>query len=451
MTNSLVDLAVADLHKGGHRIASAIPHTATKGGTFNGKTRKRIAKHASSALRVSLRSAHRFSVTEEMRVFCRDMAFRLSTNELDALVENATPPFESAFFENIPAEGWGVLVERERWSPTDWFFPSIKSSDGPEFHRYDNSVAFAKWSTSPQKKREEAVLAEHALPNSKDHPVYFVQIISKAPGETTAPGNFGFYFCPSGFLWKPWPKSITASEEFKIENVLLRTSLPLGAIYVSAPPPQFDDTSEFETYRENLQDEIYSLPTATRKVAFSTTAFFPLYVGLEHVVEPPKPLTDLTDGGADWANRLVAQRQGVDLSESINYVKYQMLEWVRYNLGLQILCLLSTLNFDWVVDGTEPGKTGKRVRVEPDAPFNSHSEIQINLPKEKGVELALKKFHRASPLGVRRHWVRAHNRVIRKNGVPVRVIRVSEHQRGDAKLGTVTHDYVLERDHKVKA
>ena len=134
-----------------------------------------------------------------------------------------------------------------------------------------------------------------------------------------------------------------------------------------------------------------------------------------------------------------------------NRIQYIYQEWLSKKTALKILSLLSTLNFDWIVDGAEPGKTGQRVRVEPDAPFNSHSEIQINLPKEKGVELALKKFHRASPLGVRRHWVRAHNRVIRKNGVPVRVIRVSEHQRGDAKLGTVTHDYVLERDHKVKA
>jgi hypothetical protein len=40
--------------------------------------------------------------------------------------------------------------------------------------------------------------------------------------------------------------------------------------------------------------------------------------------------------------------------------------------------------------------------------------------------------------------------VIRKNGVPVKVVRVGEHQRGDAKLGTVTHDYVLERDLKTR-
>ena len=440
MTNSLIDLAIADLHKGGYKIAASISRSGARGHSiFNRKTLKKIAQKASPELRVSLRSAHRFSVTEEMQLFCKDMAFRLRETELDALIENATPPFESAFFENMPCEGLGVLVERARWNPIDLFFPSAISAPDLEFHHYDDGVAFSKWSTSPSRKKQEAVVAEHALPNSKDHPVYFVQIISKGEGTSTIPNNFGFYFCPNGYLWKPWPKITVTSEVLKIKNALMRGALPLGGV-------------DIKTWLTEEERQDYSLPIAMRKVALSTTGFFPLYVGLFYLRTEgaSKPLTDLTDGGADWMEGLIAQRQGVNSSKPINYVQHQMLEWVTDKLGLQILSLLSTLNFDWIVDGTEPGEEGQRVRVEPDAPFNSHSEIQINLPKEKGVELALEKFHRASPLGIRRHWVRAHNRVIRKDGVPVKVIRVSEHQRGDAKLGTVTHDYVLERQQKKK-
>jgi len=430
MTNSLIDLMIADLHKGARGVVSFVTSVPTSGSMFNGKTLKKMAKHASTPLRVSLRSAHRFSVTEEMQLFCKDMAFRLRETEFEALIENATPPFECAFFENMPIEGVGVLVERARWNPIDVFFPVAETSAGPELRQYDHSRQFAAWSTSPKKKKQEAVVAEHGVPNSKDHPVYFAQTVAKFPNSSVMPATFGFYFCPSGFLWKPWPEITVASEEFKIQNALLRSALALGDIEI---PPDSEDMT-------------YRLPAATRKISAATTDFFPMFVGSKYPVDStPRSREDLFEGSEN-----IAKKFGWG-NTSLNGIENCLLKTLATKEALQILSLLSTLNFDWIVDGTEPGKEGKRVRIEPDAPFNSHSEIQINLPKEKGIELVLKKFHRASPLGVRRHWVRAHNRVIRKNGVPVRVIRVSEHQRGDAKLGTVTHDYVLERDHKVKA
>jgi hypothetical protein len=414
----LVDQAIAQLSDDGRRLYLG-------NAAWPPKLKRLLRKRASRSLRIPLRSAHRFSVTEDMQEFCKNMSENLSESQFEALVENAAPPFEAAVFENMPNEGECVLVERQRWNAMDLWHP--KSAEAAVFtmqpvvrkgneneqlqqimiswyRAYDSPQAFIDTTMGTQRLKDEKKIARGATRNSADHPVYYVRkffVDTRTKPQSLEVDPFGFYFCPTGFLWhKESPSGFI--DWWTTQHVAMQRSFDV-----------FNPSRMLE-----MDPRAPAWLSHERKVCMSSTEFLPM---------------------------------SVQKNVGKNRIQYIYQEWLSKKTALKILSLLSTLNFDWIVDGAEPGKTGQRVRVEPDAPFNSHSEIQINLPKEKGVELALKKFHRASPLGVRRHWVRAHNRVIRKNGVPVRVIRVSEHQRGDAKLGTVTHDYVLERDHKVKA
>ena len=412
----LVDQAIAQLSDDGRRLE-------TWSASWPSKVKKYTRKKAAHSLRIPLRSAHRFSVTEEMQDFCADLAFRVQETELEALIENAAPPFECAVFEDMPSTNSGFLVERARWNPIDLWFPRW---DTLKANVYDQPESFMRYTKDEYTFKREQALGELGAQNSADHPVYYVQRFSINDNSRAALKGlnvdpFGFYFCPTGFLWRE-PKDINPIQETMYPY--LRSAYTFGMHHTKTGKAEFFDRDE----------KAWTPPY--RKVCMSTTNFLPLYVG--QVLSDTNPSLRVSHFYPDSTDRRKSA------------VEANLIHWSSEKVGLQILALLSTLNFDWVVDGTEPGKEGQRVKIEPDGPFNSHSEIQINLPKEKGVELALKKFHRASPLGVRRHWVRAHNRVIRKNGVPVRVIRVSEHQRGDAKLGTVTHDYVLERQQKKK-
>jgi hypothetical protein len=411
----LVDQAIAQLSDDGRRLK----HSSD---AWPLKFKKWHRKKAAQSMRIPLRSAHRFSVTEDMITFCEDLAFRLRETELEALIENAAPPFECVVFENMPQAGAGILVQRKRWNAMDVWFPMQDTLE----EAYDDPEAFGRLIVkNSQRMKAEKALATLGVPNSADHPIYSITLFWMDHDHYLSVEPFGFYFCPTGFLWRePKNRDIAdTTEQF------LRSAYAFGMHTHDA---------------ELIPLEGHTWSPAYRKVCMSTTNFLPLFIG-ESVRDK-----HIRIRGSHFFPRSRLIRDYNDM-RVVSGIEGCLTNWSREKVALQILSLLSTLNFDWIVEGAEPSKTGQRVKIEPDAPFNSHSEIQINLPKEKGVELALKKFHRASPLGVRRHWVRAHNRVIRKNGVPVKVIRVSEHQRGDAKLGTVTHDYVLERDHKVKA
>ena len=111
-----IDLAIAQLGNDGRRLSMW-------SNEWSPKIKKFWRKKAAQSMRISLRSAHRFSVTEDMQRFCNELAFRLRETELEALIENATPPFECAVFENMPNTDSGFLVVRARWDPVDMWFP----------------------------------------------------------------------------------------------------------------------------------------------------------------------------------------------------------------------------------------------------------------------------------------------------------------------------------------
>ena len=443
---------------------------------FSNKDKRLRKKHAARSLRVPLRSAHRFRVTDEMQEFCKSIAENLKESQFESVIENAAPPFECTVFENMPWNGECVLVQRMRWEPKDmWYQKSLFAfnrrmsgafPNSDNFEIYNDSISFKAFESSWFKReRQEARIAKIALPNSLDHPVYQVKtffIESLEGKEFLQVSPFGFYFCPSGFLWKSNDAIQAVFEEMEgvknrmeywdVNHVAMQRSCD-----VFAGKPKYFVWDEGSGLNKEDDPAFPEWLPHERKVCMTTTPFLPLYLYRpNHEYDGPLP---------DWEPDDPYKKQGKLLKEVYDYSdtkkKWVLKEKYRPNWGqgafdhwrvkktaLAILSLFSTLNFDWVVNDAQPSKMGKRSKLEPDAPFNSHREIQINLPKDKGVEIALKKFYKPSPVGVRRHWVRAHNRVIRKNGVPVKVVRVGEHQRGDAKLGTVTHDYVLERDLK---
>lgn len=104
-----------------------------------------------------------------------------------------------------------------------------------------------------------------------------------------------------------------------------------------------------------------------------------------------------------------------------------------------LICLLSVLNYDWIVkDDVEAKSAVRRMRRGKVMPRSSHVTLRIDLPKARGVTMLP-----AAPVdgaSRRQHEVRGHWRRYRKTG---KRVWVRSHKRGDAKLGVITKDYLL--------
>ena len=109
----------------------------------------------------------------------------------------------------------------------------------------------------------------------------------------------------------------------------------------------------------------------------------------------------------------------------------------------KLLGFIAAQNFNWVF--TEPVSRGKHTKNISSRmqPRNRHYKLEIKLPKEKQV-IEGKQTKRTREFGNALHEVKGHKREY-KNG---RVIWIDAHQRGDAKYGIVTKDYVLTKDKK---
>ena len=71
----------------------------------------------------------------------------------------------------------------------------------------------------------------------------------------------------------------------------------------------------------------------------------------------------------------------------------------------------------------------------------------LKLPKTNGRIINPKGPRRAEAYGVRRHEVAGHERNYRDaHGNIYKTIYIKPHWRGDASLGTITKDYVVEKD-----
>ena len=123
---------------------------------------------------------------------------------------------------------------------------------------------------------------------------------------------------------------------------------------------------------------------------------------------------------------------------------FQSLEPRKY---ARLMAILSLMNFDWFVQ--EPKDIGiQSLKLKKEiTPFDSHHRVVLKLPKTKGRIINPKGPRRTEAYGVRRHEVAGHERNYRDaHGNIYKTIYINPHWRGDASLGTITKDYVVEKD-----
>jgi hypothetical protein len=117
--------------------------------------------------------------------------------------------------------------------------------------------------------------------------------------------------------------------------------------------------------------------------------------------------------------------------------KYESQGDVRF-----LIALLGMLNYDQVIHLT-PEKPHKlsHMRFGRKLPENEYKVVTIQLPKPRGVRIYEKEFTgHGTPK--RQHWVRGHWR--KYKGREERTW-IAPHIRGNSELGTIVHDYKLEK------
>ena len=131
--------------------------------------------------------------------------------------------------------------------------------------------------------------------------------------------------------------------------------------------------------------------------------------------------------------------------ESLNDTRYKENEHVNLqNADIDVkgdakflICVLSVLNYDWVIKKTQPAEKQKRMRYGKQIRYDSHIVCEIDLPKKNGVSFSV---HDQDPQGSKRlHDVRGHFRRLPSG----KRTWVREHRRGNKDLGVITKDYVL--------
>lgn len=146
------------------------------------------------------------------------------------------------------------------------------------------------------------------------------------------------------------------------------------------------------------------------------------------------------------AQGLTPKGQQAGLSQDINA------QLAAYSLKIQegdgrfLIALLGLLNYDLIVQEThqtpkhiEYTRWGRRV------PKNEHKIVTINLPKPRGKRIYDQMFSgQGTPK--KEHWRRGHWRTYRDaNGNVLRRVWIEEMKVGNPELGTIVHDYRLEK------
>lgn len=126
------------------------------------------------------------------------------------------------------------------------------------------------------------------------------------------------------------------------------------------------------------------------------------------------------------------------------FIQTQMVE----NRGIMrfIVTLLAAVNDVPVLYKDVEARPGHAKTRLKKVPYLSHQVITIKAPKAKPVEWLIKKLDGAAGSRKKRHEVRGHWRVLinRKTRVVQGRTWIPSHQRGDASLGYVKHDYIIE-------
>ena len=145
------------------------------------------------------------------------------------------------------------------------------------------------------------------------------------------------------------------------------------------------------------------------------------------------------------AQGLTPKGQQAGLSHDINA------QLAAYSLKIQegdgrfLIALLGLLNYDLIVQEThqtpqhiEYTRWGRRV------PKNEHKIVTINLPKPRGKASMTDVFWSGN--AKEEHWRRGHWRTYRDaKGNVLRRVWIEEMKVGNPELGTIVHDYRLEK------
>ena len=112
-----------------------------------------------------------------------------------------------------------------------------------------------------------------------------------------------------------------------------------------------------------------------------------------------------------------------------------------------VIAILSLMNYDYFVEEPQVGQLqGAKVKRNI-TPHDSHLRVKLTLPKTKGRVILPKQVQRSESYGVRQHEVAGH--YCHKRDEHNNIIKSwyrRPHTRGDAKLGVITKDYVVEKE-----
>ena len=114
--------------------------------------------------------------------------------------------------------------------------------------------------------------------------------------------------------------------------------------------------------------------------------------------------------------------------------------------GRFLIALLGLLNYDLVVHETvQPPKKIDHIRFGRTVPKNEYKVVTINLPKPHGKRIYQQMFTgHGTPK--KEHWRRGHWRTLRdKSGRVKKRVWIGEMKVGNPELGTIVHDYKLDK------
>ena len=142
--------------------------------------------------------------------------------------------------------------------------------------------------------------------------------------------------------------------------------------------------------------------------------------------------------GQGWNNLI--EDNPINLQKMVSEVDYK-------NKMAWVIALLSLMNYDYFVEEPQVGQLqGAKVKRNM-TPHDSHLRVKLTLPKTKGRVIVPKQVQRSESYGVRQHEVAGH--YCHKRDEHNNIIKSwyrRPHTRGDARLGVITKDYVVEKE-----
>jgi hypothetical protein len=177
-----------------------------------------------------------------------------------------------------------------------------------------------------------------------------------------------------------------------------------------------------------------------------TEAFHSDFFPLMFLGDPGTPTSNDVSGLLErWSGGL--NDYVCDIPENVNSQYEITTGRINQSKYARLIAMMSLMNYDWFVE--EPkvlGVQGKRLNKEI-TPHDSHLRIKLTLPKTKGRVIMPKEPKRTEFAGVRQHDVAGHYRHYKdEHGYIYKTVYVKAHKRGDASLGVITKDYVVEKD-----